>query len=78
MKRNVPTTHATTMAEPRNAELAEDKNSAHKAEVRSVPDFTWTLTIGRVSPEGELRQKRVLLLVSKPKGPLRQERVNGS
>ena len=56
----------------RNAELAEDKNSAHKAEVRSVPDFTWTLTIGRVSPEGELRQKRVLALISEPKGPLRQ------
>ena len=49
----------------RNAELAEDSAPAPKPEVESVSDFTWTLTIGRVSPDGELRQKRDLSHVAK-------------
>lgn len=52
----------------REAELAGE--DAPQAEIKAEPELSWTLRIGRVSPEGELRQTRDLLLVARPKAPV--------
>jgi hypothetical protein len=49
----------------RNAELNEINSPALQEETKQV--YSWTLTIGRVSPQGEIRQKRDLLLTAKAK-----------
>lgn len=47
----------------RNAELNEIYAPVLQDEVERV--YSWTFTIGRVTPEGEIRQKRSLLLTAK-------------
>ncbi len=52
----------------RDADMEEISNpSGHQVMEDTTDVFAWTLTIGRVSPEGELRQKRDLLLTGKAK-----------
>jgi hypothetical protein len=50
----------------RDAEMEEISNPApQEVKEDNTNLFSWTLTIGRVSPDGELRQKRDLLLTGK-------------
>jgi transposase len=53
----------------RNAELEDVNNPTPKEAVleHAAPGFSWTLTIGRVTPDGELRQTRDLVLTAKAK-----------
>lgn len=61
----------------RNAELAEINAPATQEVVQEKAEqvYSWTLTIGRVSPEGEIRQKRDLLLTAKAKKPAAAQAV---
>jgi transposase len=53
----------------RSAELAEINDPGSQQEVQESVEqpYAWTITIGRVSREGEVRQKRDLLLVARAK-----------
>jgi hypothetical protein len=60
----------------RSAELAEiDNPGSQEVQEPAEQPYSWTITIGRVSHEGEIRQKRDLLLLAKAKEPTNAQAV---
>ena len=61
----------------RNAELDEINAPATQEVMQeeAAQVYSWTLTIGRISPEGEIRQKRDLVLTAKAKQPASAQAV---
>jgi transposase len=61
----------------RNSELDEINAPATQeaAQEEAEQVYSWTLTIGRISPKGEIRQKRDLVLTAKAKDPAAAQAV---
>ncbi len=61
----------------RSAELAKITTPGPQNEVQESVErpYSWTITIGRVSPEGEIRQKRDLLLIAMATEPTTSQAV---
>jgi hypothetical protein len=59
----------------RAAELAEINNPGSQEEAQESVEqpYSWTITIGRISREGEIRQKRDLLLIARVKEPAKTQ-----